>query len=647
MVGFAALPTSEAGGEGDSQSQLVGVARILGPKWVQSPVLTVGLLGVQVLWSVEMSYASPYLLSLGLKKSLMAIVFLAGPLSGLIVQPLIGALADRSRSRFGRRRPYMLAGTAICVFGVLLLGFTRGFASIFTARASYANDVLTIWLAIWAIYCIDFAVNAVQAVDRALIVDTLPTNEQASGNAWAARMLGIGSVAGFFVGNVDLTQVFFMFGKTELQVLAVIASLLLVTTHSATAYCVTERVLVNSSKTPKKGLSAEMKILWNNLLKLPRVIRQICLIQFFAWLGWFPILFYTTVYIGELHKRASPTPTDDDAAAALDAEGTRLGTRAMLCNAVVALVTTFVMPLFVLRDEDRRRGLLAPAKGWSNRRKMHLATLWAASHLLFALCMAATLFTSSVFEATLLMAVVGFSWAITQWAPFSLLGEAIHSGSPPAGEDAASIHLSDTRSRANVRDDNDEERQFLVVDEDDVLDASSDGIASTRTSLDDVHENIRPGASPLMQQAGARVSMANIGVVGDDEGGGEASDKGHDDLMSKAGVILGIHNIFIVVPQFLVTGLSSIIFAIFEPDKSVLHGHHPGNTTPNSGNLTELAIESSNSTSSVTSFGRASEQVTDSDGPNSVAIIFRLGGVSAAVAFVLCLRLSREMRRKT
>lgn len=41
--------------------------------------------------------------------------------------------------------------------------------------------------------------NTVQAVDRALIVDTLPTSEQAAGTAWAARMMGIGSVAGFFV----------------------------------------------------------------------------------------------------------------------------------------------------------------------------------------------------------------------------------------------------------------------------------------------------------------------------------------------------------------------------------------------------------------------------------------------------------------
>lgn len=79
------------------------------------------------------------------------------------------------------------------------------------------NDILTIWLAIISIYCLDFCINAgrcresltrrililllhlVQALDRALLVDTIPTAKQPAGNAWAARMLAIGSVAGFFV----------------------------------------------------------------------------------------------------------------------------------------------------------------------------------------------------------------------------------------------------------------------------------------------------------------------------------------------------------------------------------------------------------------------------------------------------------------
>lgn len=81
------------------------------------------------------------------------------------------------------------------------------------------NNLLTIWLAVWSIYCMDFSINGgkffhispyvpttrnltrppVQAVDRALLVDTFPRTEQETGNAWAAIMQGVGGVGGFFL----------------------------------------------------------------------------------------------------------------------------------------------------------------------------------------------------------------------------------------------------------------------------------------------------------------------------------------------------------------------------------------------------------------------------------------------------------------
>ncbi len=83
--------------------------------------------------------ASPYLHDeLGVKKSLVAVVFLAGPISGLVVQPLIGVLADHSTSRFGRRRPYIAIGGLICVCGILTMGFTRNIASVFTKLGTSA-----------------------------------------------------------------------------------------------------------------------------------------------------------------------------------------------------------------------------------------------------------------------------------------------------------------------------------------------------------------------------------------------------------------------------------------------------------------------------------------------------------------------------
>lgn len=70
-----------------------------------------------------------------------ALVFIAGPLSGLIVQPLVGNLADRSTSKFGRRRPYMLFGCITAFISFLLLGFTRSFASLFVAGPSESVSI--------------------------------------------------------------------------------------------------------------------------------------------------------------------------------------------------------------------------------------------------------------------------------------------------------------------------------------------------------------------------------------------------------------------------------------------------------------------------------------------------------------------------
>ena len=119
---------------------------------------------------------------------------MAGPLSGLIVQPLVGAFADRSKSRFGRRRPYMIAGCLICVFAMMLLGWAREVAGLVGG-----GSWMAIFFAVWGIYLIDFSINAVMSTDRALVVDSLPSKEQEEGSAWAGRMNGFGSLAGFFV----------------------------------------------------------------------------------------------------------------------------------------------------------------------------------------------------------------------------------------------------------------------------------------------------------------------------------------------------------------------------------------------------------------------------------------------------------------
>ena len=120
-----------------------------------------------------------------------------------------------------------------------------------------------------------------------------------------------------------------------------------------------------------------------------------------AWLGWFPVLFYSTVYIGDLHKKSSPLPPNKEAAMALDTESMRLGSRALFYSALVSLAGNIIMPFFVIPQHARHASspLQPKHKTWFERVQMHLASLWALSHLIFALCMAATLFVLVPFSS--------------------------------------------------------------------------------------------------------------------------------------------------------------------------------------------------------------------------------------------------------
>ncbi|KAG9098813.1 hypothetical protein FRC06_005953 [Ceratobasidium sp. 370] len=122
---------------------------------------------------------------------------IAGPLSGLVVQPIIGALADRSTSRWGRRRPYMLAGSVLTALSLIMLSRAQELAA-WISGSKESSVGLARAIAILAVYLIDFAINVSMVAARTLTMDVLPTELQSASGAWASRMVGIGGVIGFY-----------------------------------------------------------------------------------------------------------------------------------------------------------------------------------------------------------------------------------------------------------------------------------------------------------------------------------------------------------------------------------------------------------------------------------------------------------------
>lgn len=507
-------------------------------------VLTISIGGLQIAWSVELSNGSPYLLSLGLSKSLMALVWIAGPLSGTLVQPYVGMLSDNCRVSWGKRKPFMLGGAAATIISLMTLSWAKdivvGFLSLFGADpASEGVKVTTIVFAVIWIYILDFAINTVQAAIRAFIVDCCPAHQQEAANSMASRLTGVGNIIGYIAGYVNLPQILWWLGNTQFKDLCAIASLALGSTVLMSCLLIKERNPQldepNARNRKQSGVFSFFIGLFASMKRLPPQIKKVCVVQFCAWVGFFPMLFYTSSYIGEIYvqpfleENPNMTPEEIDE---LYEKATRVGTFALLIFSITSLLTNVFLPFFIAPTYDSQPIGEAPGEGpvtplrnhgqekksWTDRLVIPGLTLrraWLLSQLLFMGSMLCAVLVRTVPAATVLVGLVGITWALTLWAPWAII--------------SAEISRRDALMRQKRR------------------------------------------AFSPPEGAGS----SSIAAPGFD---GYTSDQDHkldgsEDQADQAGVILGIHNMAIAAPQIIATVGSSLIFKIFQKPRGTPGDH--------------------------------------------------------------------------
>jgi solute carrier family 45 protein 1/2/4 len=300
--------------------------------WIKLFLLTVVMAGAQLAWCLEFGYGTPYLLSIGLSKASTSFVWLCAPLSGLVMQPLIGVLSDLSTSSF-RRRQYIIYSLIFLIPSTLVIAFSQPIASILvdilhTGLADWdparkqALDDINRFIAILSFVILDLSINSLQAAARALILDTAPTSQHSRANAWLGRMTHVGNVAGYAAGWYDLssTKALIWLGGGQFRKYAVVSMVGVSICSITTCVFIKENVRegLHDGQTGTGVIAKSKEALYHiyqAIRRLPRPVRRICLVQLFAFMGWFPFLFYATQWVIEIRQKETDGVGSGDAAA--------------------------------------------------------------------------------------------------------------------------------------------------------------------------------------------------------------------------------------------------------------------------------------------------------------------------------------------
>jgi maltose/moltooligosaccharide transporter len=245
--------------------------------------MSFGFLGIQFGWGLQMANMSAIYKYLGADDSKLAYLWLAAPVTGVIIQPLIGQTSDRIWTRLGRRRPFILAGAIIASLALILM-----------------PNCSAVWMAAGLLWVLDGTINASMQPFRALVADNLPDEQNSQGFAIQSLFIGLGGtissalpwmMTNWFGVKTDAAAIpqsvrlSFYIGAVAFMV-AVLWTVFRTSEYPPTE---TELAAIRARKFDwTLGLGDVLALVFH----LPRRMWELGLVQFFTWIGMFSMWVY-------------------------------------------------------------------------------------------------------------------------------------------------------------------------------------------------------------------------------------------------------------------------------------------------------------------------------------------------------------------
>jgi maltose/moltooligosaccharide transporter len=359
--------------------------------------MTFGFLGIQFGWALQMANMSAIYEYLGADAHQIPILWLAAPLTGLVVQPIIGHMSDRTWNRLGRRRPYFLTGALLASCALLAMPSSG-----------------TLWMAAGLLWVMDASINISMEPFRAFVADLLPPEQRTRGYAMQALFIGLGAIIASMLpwllyhlfppggeGPTAGTTIPFAVRLAFYVGAVVFLAAVLWTVITTREHPPEDLEAFRRMKTETAGFGAGVAEVFRDLLAMPLTMRRLAWVQIFTWLGFFCMWLYFGVAVARNIFGGSPgTPAYE--------EGIAWAGNCFAAYSAACFAFSFALPALAAR---------------LGRRLTHGLCLLMGALGLFSVAV-----INNKYLLLLSMVGVGVAWASTLAMPYAIVAGALPAG---------------------------------------------------------------------------------------------------------------------------------------------------------------------------------------------------------------------------